>query len=726
MKIAITSGKGGVGKTFAAVCLAAVMAESEPVCYIDCDVEAPNAHLFLKPDNIRSEEQTLACIEGMDPEKCTYCGRCAKACYFNALIVGKNNAMAFSELCRWCGACRLVCPQDALLIGRRTIGTVYEGTCGKIDLHWAALQAGAGGMTVRLIEQIKRSSDNTLTILDSAPGTSCAVVHTIQDADVVILVADPTRFGQHDLKLSVHLCRSMDIEPLVLINRSDIGDLEQLHQWCASQNLPILAEIPDDRAIAELYSEGRLPVEHLDYLKQLVLQAARKLIALPGKKIHTKSSSNIKLKPESIFLKSETAPALQTQPEQPSNPCEIAVVSGKGGTGKTSLAACFGQLEKAVIADCDVDAADMHLLFEPKVLQSQAFVGGRVMSIDPQRCTACGKCIDVCQWKAISKKDNTVLIEEDNCEGCGACSLVCPENAIRTEPTTDGRWYWSETRYANMSHATLEPAKENSGKLVTLVRKNAIQKIGSPKSSLIVLDGSPGTGCPVIASVGGAKAAIIVTEPTVSGLHDLKRILELTDHFKIPAGIIINKADINPQLSRQIKAFAQEQNTDILGQLPYDNVFVQAQQAGQTILEYRPDSEMSQHVKRIWKKIKCIYQMKGNQAMKIAIPTANGKLCAHFGHCRQFAFVTVDPDNKTILKTEMLSPPPHEPGVLPKWVAENGGNLVIAGGMGQRAQQLFNQHEVEVLVGAPADSPENLAMAYLNDALHTGQNVCDH
>ena len=311
-------------------------------------------------------------------------------------------------------------------------------------------------------------------------------------------------------------------------------------------------------------------------------------------------------KAENVFLNSGNSLKI-TDDETPSvNPVEITVVSGKGGTGKTSLAACFTQLEKTVVADCDVDAADMHLLFEPKVLESEEFIGGRVMSIDPRQCSVCGKCIDVCQWNAISKTNNTVSIDEDNCEGCGACVLVCLTKAIKTKETRDGKWYWSATRHGNMSHATLEPGKENSGKLVTLVRKNATEKNNLSKNAVVVLDGSPGTGCPVIASVGGAKAAVIVTEPTVSGLHDLIRILELTEHFKIPAGVIINKADINPQVSSDIKKLAQNRNADILGELPYDPVFIQAQQEGKTVLEYQSDGEFSKKIEHIWKKVKII------------------------------------------------------------------------------------------------------------------------
>jgi MinD superfamily P-loop ATPase len=603
VKIAITSGKGGVGKTFAATCLAAVMAQTQPVRYIDCDVEAPNAHLFLKPETSRSQPQTLACIEGMDPDKCTHCGRCAKACYFNALIVGKQNAMAFPELCRWCGACQIVCPNDALIVGQRPIGTIYQGRIGHIDLHWATLQAGAGGMTVRLIEQIKQAGDNVLTILDSPPGTSCAVVNTINDADIVVLVSDPTRFGRHDLMLSVHLCRAMGIQPLVLINRAGIGDLDGLRRWCKAENLPILGEIPDDRSIAECYSRGLLPSEHLDSVKELFADIAGKLRALP-KPANTKPSATNNTKNESIFFDTHHLSATPTQTESTASPVEITIVSGKGGTGKTSLAACFAQLARTVVADCDVDAADMHLLLEPQVIQAEPFIGGRVMAIDPRACTVCGQCVDICQWNAITKTNNTVAVHPDRCEGCGACMEICPVDAVHSTPTRDGRWYWSAVRCGRMSHATLEPGRENSGKLVTLVRKNAAQKNTASDESIIILDGSPGTGCPVIASVGGAKAAVIVTEPTVSGLHDLLRILELTEHFNIPAGIIVNKADINTQVTDQILQLAAKRGARLLGQLPYDPVFLDAQQSGKTVLEYQPTGRCSMHIQNIWNNIK--------------------------------------------------------------------------------------------------------------------------
>lgn len=608
MKIAVSSGKGGVGKTLAAVCLASVMAESQPVCYVDCDVEAPNGHLFLRTAKVESADETLPCIEGMDPKRCTYCGKCARVCYFNALAVGRKNAIAFPELCRWCGACLRVCPTGALIEGRRVVGTTYRGRAGLIRLYWATLAAGAGGMTVRLIEQLKeRTQDETLVILDSPPGTSCSAVHTIRGADRVILVADPTCFGMHDLKLSVRLCRSMHIEPLVLINRVGLCDADGLRRWCREHHLRILAELPDSREIAGLYSQGILPVTQIESLRQQFLAMARALRQLPPVQTAVDNPEVVLSWQQDDSERTESPEIIGSQSS--TQPVEITIVSGKGGTGKTSLCACFVQLAGGVVADCDVDAADMHLLLEPKVLEQGVFRGGRVMQINPARCTRCGACVDVCQWKAIRRQnDGSVTIAEQDCEGCGACLLVCPVDVIGTEPTDDGRWYWSSTRLGPMSHAMLEPGRENSGKLVTLVRKQAaVRTDGLAKANrVVVLDGSPGTGCPVIASVGGARAVVIVTEPTVSGLHDLERILELTEHFRIRAGIIINKADLNRDMAEKIKFAVQAHHADLLGELPYDTVFVQAQQAGKTVLEYQPDSELSETIRLIWKHVQSL------------------------------------------------------------------------------------------------------------------------
>lgn len=620
MRIAITSGKGGVGKTFVATCLADVIAEQQPVSFIDCDVEAPNAHLFLKPDSVRSWEQMLKCVTGMDAERCIRCGLCARVCYFNALAVGRKSATAFPELCRGCGACRLVCPRDALIMSDRSIGTLYAGDAGKTDLRWASLATGAGGMTVRLIEQLLEADDrNATAILDSPPGTSCAVVHTVRAADVVVLVADPTPFGRHDLRLSVHMCRELGIRPYVVINRTGIGDAEALRQWCRDSGIDILLEVPDSRRIAELCSQGLVPVREMPELKSRFMELAETLLRVGGPE---KMAELTCPAAEERLFDFDTAPRPEGMPKDnvpAKGKMEIAVLSGKGGTGKTSLAACLCRLSEATAADCDVDAADLHMLLRPAVFESRDFSGGRIMFIDHEQCIACGKCIEVCTWDAISMTSGesgrqTARIHSDDCEGCGACLLVCPADAVYTEPTHDGMSFLSVTREGNMSHAVLEPGKENSGKLVTLVRRNALGLAGARGAGpYVILDGSPGTGCPVIASLTGARAAVIVTEPTPAAMHDLARILDLAAHFRIPAGTVINKSDLNSGVSEAIREMCRERAVPVLGELPYDSDFIHAQEQGQSILEYRPEGPTAQAIHSIWTHIQNLIQHTGTK-----------------------------------------------------------------------------------------------------------------
>ncbi|MBI9016977.1 MAG: P-loop NTPase [Phycisphaerae bacterium] len=599
MKIAITSGKGGVGKTFVATCLADSLAKKQKVSFIDCDVEAPNAHLFLKPTDVEKKPQFNNCVEGFDPDKCDLCGKCSHACYFNAIVVGKKTAMVFPELCRWCQACQLVCPKDALIIGQRKIGDIYNSNCDGIDLHWGTLQAGAGGMTVKLIEMLKTTPKNEFVILDSPPGTSCPVVNTIKDTDHVVLVTDPTRFGIHDLKLSVKMCQAMNIEPCIIINRAETGNLKALQNWCISQQLEIIGQIPDSKEIAQCYSTGQLPTNQIDGLQEIFDNIAAKLTQRPIAK-----SSKATLLQEPMYLARYKDYEKREIADSMVSPKEITIISGKGGSGKTSLAACFGQLAKGTVGDCDVDASDLHLLFKPDILECEKFIGGRKMVINTEKCTICSQCHNICQFNAVKQNENKTYQIVDNCEGCGACLHVCPVDAIDQKDSIDGRWYFSNIRYGKMSHATLNPGMENSGKLVTLVRKNAANRINVHDINRpVVLDGAPGTGCPVIASIGATSYAVLVTEPTVSGLHDLQRIIELVQHFKIKAGIIINKSDINLDISEKIVKCGKDNNIEVLGQLGYSPLFTAAQQQGQTLLEYADNCPLAKEIRIIWQKI---------------------------------------------------------------------------------------------------------------------------
>jgi len=281
---------------------------------------------------------------------------------------------------------------------------------------------------------------------------------------------------------------------------------------------------------------------------------------------------------------------------------ELVILSGKGGTGKTSLTAAFASIaESRVLCDADVDAADLHLLMDPDVRERTDFMGGNIAKIDAEKCTMCGQCIDLCRFDAIS---DDFVVDKINCEGCGVCVDLCPEQAIDFPVVKCGEWYISDTRFGAMVHARLGIAEENSGKLVTLVRQEAKKIAEKKQMELIITDGPPGVGCPVIASVGGATALLVVTEPTVSGLHDMLRLLELAAHFKVPCMVCVNKFDLNVEQTAAIEMLAAEKGLPFVGKIPFDPEFVKSMVLGKTILEYRQEGELSSTVKKIWERIR--------------------------------------------------------------------------------------------------------------------------
>jgi MinD superfamily P-loop ATPase len=280
---------------------------------------------------------------------------------------------------------------------------------------------------------------------------------------------------------------------------------------------------------------------------------------------------------------------------------ELVILSGKGGTGKTSLTAAFASLaDGCLLCDADVDAADLHLLMQPDIRQQTDFMGGGIASIDPQRCTQCGTCIEMCRWSAIGAD---FVVDPIECEGCGVCVDFCPEQAIDFPPQVCGQWFISDTRFGPMVHARLGIAEENSGKLVTLVRQQASQLAREKGIGLLITDGPPGVGCPVIAAVGGATSALIVTEPTVSGIHDMQRAIELCRHFKVPVMVCINKYDLNPENSSRIEALAREGDLPVVGRVPYDSVFTRAMVQGKTLFEYDGEGSAGEHLRLVWETI---------------------------------------------------------------------------------------------------------------------------
>jgi MinD superfamily P-loop ATPase len=280
---------------------------------------------------------------------------------------------------------------------------------------------------------------------------------------------------------------------------------------------------------------------------------------------------------------------------------ELVILSGKGGTGKTSLTAAFAALsEDSVLCDADVDAADLHLLMEPHIQKRTDFMGGGVAIIDLERCTQCGQCVDLCRFDAINPDFE---IDEINCEGCGVCVDLCPEQAIEFPVKKCGEWFISDTRFGAMVHARLGIAEENSGKLVTLVRQEAKKLAEAHHLQMIITDGPPGVGCPVIASIGGTTAALIVTEPTVSGLHDMQRVLELGQHFKVPCLLCINKFDLNLDQADEIEKIAKHKDIPVIGKIPFNSQFTKAMVQGKTIIEYDQNNQMSLLINQMWEKV---------------------------------------------------------------------------------------------------------------------------
>lgn len=279
---------------------------------------------------------------------------------------------------------------------------------------------------------------------------------------------------------------------------------------------------------------------------------------------------------------------------------QIAIVSGKGGTGKTTLTASFAALAKnAVVADCDVDAADLHLLLEPKTIAKHEFRGSRIPMIDELACTKCGKCEEACRFNAI--KELTVNL--NFCEGCGVCAYICPTSAISLKEKVCGQAFISKTRFGPMAHARLGIAEENSGKLVTLVRKDAKQIAENESRSLILIDGPPGIGCPVIASLTGVDLVVVVTEPTASGLHDLERILGVAEHFGVFSLVCINMYNINEENTEKIIETCKRKGIDVVGKIPFDPMVTEAMVTGKTVIEHYPNHEISKKIEEIWNKV---------------------------------------------------------------------------------------------------------------------------
>ncbi|MDD2308541.1 MAG: 4Fe-4S binding protein [Desulfuromonadaceae bacterium] len=281
---------------------------------------------------------------------------------------------------------------------------------------------------------------------------------------------------------------------------------------------------------------------------------------------------------------------------------EIVIISGKGGTGKTSFTASMAALfDNKVVADCDVDAANLNLVLNAAVVEEYEFVSGHNAAINKDICTSCGKCREVCHYQAISEN---YQVDRFSCEGCGACFYLCPAGAVSFNEALCGHYFAGKTKGEEWAvFAELLPGAENSGKLVTAVRKKAGEITKENGNEIILTDGPPGIGCTVIASLTGASYIVFVTEPTVSGVHDLKRVMELSTHFKLPGGVVINKGDLNPTYAKEIENLCLERGFSLLGSIPYEPLVSKAQRQAKTILEYAPDCQASEAIRQIYKQL---------------------------------------------------------------------------------------------------------------------------
>ncbi|MFW6150447.1 MAG: ATP-binding protein [Chloroflexota bacterium] len=285
---------------------------------------------------------------------------------------------------------------------------------------------------------------------------------------------------------------------------------------------------------------------------------------------------------------------------------EIVVLSGKGGTGKTSIVGSLAALaENKVLADCDVDAADLHLLLSPTVREEHEFWSGQVAQIDRELCTECGLCQQLCRYDAIRDFE----VDPVSCEGCGFCSRICPVEAIEMKECLSGRWFISDTRFGPLVHARLGIAQENSGKLVALVRERARDIAEQNGYQYVVSDGPPGIGCPVISSLSGAHLAVLVAEPTLSGIHDLERVVGVARHFGVPALVCINKHDLNEQNSAAIEAYCRQEGVPLAARIPFDNAVIESLVRGVPVVEYST-GPVAREIGSLWEAVSAALKQK--------------------------------------------------------------------------------------------------------------------
>lgn len=599
-KIAVCSGKGGTGKTTVALSLAWTLGQASqfemPVKLIDCDVEEPNCHLFLHGDYAEPVKVTADKPE-FDLDRCIGCGKCVKKCRYNAIAVVKGIPLAFNDLCHSCGVCSAICPYDAIRLTPQPIGEIREDkNLQPFAFAYGLLNVGESQSTVVIDTLVEKSLARGLTIIDGPPGTACPVVKTISHADKVILVTEPTPFGAHDLSVALNLCNQLEKPCAIMINRSDEND-SLIEKIARKHQVPIVGRIPFRREYARVYSEGIILAAEFPSLREEISGSFSRLLSEAI--VPQRVEAQVAVVDKSYQVSSE-------RPTESKDYQELTILSGKGGTGKTTVAAAFSALAgNCIFADCDVDAANLKLLLNGKTLYSKAISLGHEALIKPRLCSKCGLCADKCRFGAITidPTSGKYLVNPLHCEGCGLCLEICPCKAISEVNAETGKLMISESKKGLLIHADLATAAENSGKLVAMVRDLAFTIIEQQKKEWLVADGPPGTACPAIASLTGTDRVILVTEPSVAALHDLKRVIKLARHFGLRAEIIINKADINQTVCRKIRELANESGSTVVGEIPFDESVKEAIKAGVPITEFN-DGPAAKALKEIWNKIK--------------------------------------------------------------------------------------------------------------------------